>query len=90
MKIAIAHAKNVLMGWDINVNVTADAGEQVAFVEIGVNGFSEVSETPDDPVDSWEKQLTQQGNFPGDNSVVVLARDQNGNDHRGKQEWTGN
>lgn len=78
------------MGWDIDVTVTAENNEEIAFVEIRVNGFPEVSETPDEPVDSWEKQLTQQGNFPGDNTVEVLVRDQNGNDKRAKQEWTGN
>jgi hypothetical protein len=90
MKIAIAHARNVLMGWDIDVNVNAENGEKIAFIEVRVNGFPEVSETQDDPVESWEKQLTQQGVFPGDNKVEVLARDQNGGDTRSKQAWTGN
>jgi hypothetical protein len=90
MKIAITHARNVLMGWDIDVNVNADNNEKISFVEIRVNGFPEVSETPDGAVDAWEKQLTQQGVFPGDNTVLVLVRDQNGNDTRSKQAWTGN
>jgi len=90
MKIAISHARNVLMGWDIDVNVNAENQEKIAFVEVRVNGFPEVSETLDDPENSWERQLTQQGVFPGDNKVEVLVRDQNGNDTRSKQAWTGN
>ncbi len=90
MKIAITHARNILMGWDIDVNVNAENQEKVAFVEIRVNGFPEVSETQNQPDDSWERQLTQQGNFPGDNKVEVLVRDQNGNETRAKQAWTGN
>lgn len=90
MKIAITHARSQPFGWDINVRATADAGEKITFVEVRVNGFAEVDETPDDPVDSWEKQLTQQGKSPGDNDVIVLVRDQNGKATRAKQEWTAN
>lgn len=90
MKIDITHSRSVPFGWDINVNATADAGEKITFVEIRVNGFAEVDETQNDPVDSWEKELTQKGIFPGDNEVVVLVRDQNGKDTRAKQEWTAN
>jgi hypothetical protein len=90
MKIDIAHARSVPFGWDINVNAIASTGEKITFVEIRVNGFAEVDETQDDPVDSWEKELTQKGIFPGDNDVVVLVRDQNGKDTRAKQEWTAN
>jgi hypothetical protein len=90
MKIDITHSPSRPFGWDINVKITADSGEKITFVEIRVNGFADVDETPDDPVDSWEKQLTQKGSFPGDNTVEVLARDQNGKDTRSKQEWTAN
>lgn len=90
MKIAITHARGVPFGWNIDINVTADNGEKITFVEVRVNGFADVDETPDDPVDSWEKQLTQKGVFPGDNTVEVLVRDQNGKDTRAKQEWTAN
>jgi hypothetical protein len=90
MKIAITHAKNPLIGWNIDVKVNAEKQEKIAFVEIRVNGFPEVSETQGEPEDSWERQLTQQGVFPGDNKVEVLVRDQNSNDTRAKQAWTGN
>jgi uncharacterized protein YabE (DUF348 family) len=90
MKIAVTHARNPLMDWDINVKVSADTGEKIAFVEIRINDFPDVDETQDDPVDSWEKQLTQKGVYPGDNKVEVRVTDQNGKDTRAKQEWTGN
>ncbi len=90
MKIDIKHSKNILMDWDIDVTVTAENQEKISSVEIRVNDFPEVNEAQDEPVNSWEKQLTQQGQFPGDNKVVVTVFDQNGNNTIAKQEWTGN
>jgi hypothetical protein len=89
MKIALTHTRNALMDWDITVNVTAGTGEKIAFVEVRINDFADVDETQSDPVDSWEKQLTQKGVYPGDNKVEVRVTDQNGDDTRAKQEWTG-
>ncbi len=90
MKIDITHARNPLMDWDIDVKATAEHDEKITYVEIRVNDFADVDEIEDDPVDSWEKQLIQKGVFPGDNTVLVVVRDQNGKDTRAQQEWTSN
>lgn len=88
MKITISHIKNVVIGWNIDVNVEADDGETISFVEARVNGFPEIQETPDDGVSSFDQQITGKGVFPGDNKVEVLARNQNGDEKRSEQQWS--
>lgn len=88
MKINIAHSKNPLIGWDIDVTVQADAGQQISQVEVKVNGFPEINDSPGDSVASWEQQLLQKGVFPGDNEVEVRVNDQNGEESRAKQKWS--
>jgi hypothetical protein len=87
MKINIAHFRNPVTGWDIDVNVQADAGQHISQVRVKVNGFPEIDESPDD-LDSWEEQLIQKGVFPGDNEVEVLVNDQNGDESRAEQKWS--
>lgn len=88
MKIAVEHTKNPAMGWDINVRVAAESNEKISFVQVRINGVVELDEAQNDPVDQWEKLLTQKGVYPGDNEVEVLVQDQNGKNTRAKQEWT--
>ena len=88
MKIDIKHTKNVLRDWDVDVTMNAESGEKISSVEIKVNDFPEVNESQDDSVSSWEKQLTQKGQYPGDNKVVVTVFDQNGNSSVAKQQWS--
>lgn len=88
MNIKIAHIKNPLAGWDIDVNVQAEAGQQISQVTVKVNGFPEINDTPGDNLNSWEQQLIQKGVFPGDNEVEVLVSDQNGTESRAEQKWS--
>lgn len=88
MKINIAHFKNAVMGWDIDVNVQANVGQQISQVKVKVNGLPEIDDAPGDNVDSWEQQLIQKGVYPGDNEVDVLVNDQNGNESRAKKKWS--
>lgn len=87
MKINISHIKNTLIGWDINVKVDAEGAEKIAGVEVRVNGFPEISDSPGN-LSSWEQFLTQKGVFPGNNAVEVRVTDQNGNDTNAKQGWS--
>jgi hypothetical protein len=75
------------MGWDINVSLTADAPQKIAYIEIRVNDFQEVEQTPSHPLDSWETTLRQKGDFLHDNKVEVLVRDQDGNEYRAEHDW---
>ncbi len=88
MKIEIKHTKNPLMDWDIDVTVNAENTEKIDSVEIKVNDFPEVKEAQGDSVTSWDKHLSQKGQYPGDNKVVVTVFDQNGNSTVAKQQWS--
>jgi hypothetical protein len=87
MKINIAHIKNAVLGWDIDVNVQADAGQHISQVTVKVNGIPEVNESSDD-LDSWAEQLVQKGVYPGDNEVEVTVSDDKGDQSRAKQKWS--
>jgi hypothetical protein len=87
LKINISHTKNTLIGWDIDVKVDAEGTEKISDVEVRVNGFPEIRDSPGN-LSSWEQQLTQKGVFPGNNTVNVRVTDQNGNDTNAKQSWS--
>jgi hypothetical protein len=88
MKIEIFHARNAVLGWDIDVSVEAGSGEKIGQVEVWVNDIREVQDLPGDALDSWEQQLTQKGVYPGDNKVEVTVNDQDGNETSGEQKWS--
>jgi len=79
--------KNVVIGWDINVKVDAEGAEKISDVEVRVNGFPEIRDSPGG-LSSWDQQLTQKGVFPGNNAVDVRVTDQNGTDTNAKQGWS--
>ncbi len=88
MDIQITHAKNPLAGWDIDVTVAAEGKELIARVRIEVNGFPECDEVATPNARKWHKQLTQQGEYPGDNKVVVTVTDDQGQDTSAVDEWS--
>jgi hypothetical protein len=88
MKIVINPPTRAVAGWNIDVSVQADAGEKIVYVEVRVNDFPQIRDTPNDPVDSWEQQLTQQGVYPGDNKVQVLVRNDAGKETRAERKWS--
>jgi hypothetical protein len=88
MNVTSTHAKNPLMGWDITASAKADAGEKIARVQIIVNGSSEYDKTFDSPISSWQEQLNQQGEYPGDNAVEVIATSDKGEDTESEDSWT--
>ena len=87
MDIEIDHRKNPAIGWDISVLVTAEE-DGISAVRVEVNGFPEVNENVNPPVNKWKRLLTQQGNFPGDNKVLVTATDGAGHQSRGQDQWS--
>jgi hypothetical protein len=87
MIVTSAHAKNPLLGWDITASAKADAGEKIARVQIIINGSSEYDKTFDRPLSSWQEQLSQQGDYPGDNSVEVIATNDKGEDTESEDSW---
>jgi hypothetical protein len=71
MTAASTHAKDPAEGWDLFATGKADKGEKIARVQILVNGSGECDQTFDPPMDNWQENLTQQGQYPGSNVVQV-------------------
>jgi len=88
MDININHARDPLAGWDIDVAIKAEKTEVIARVRIEINGSNEADETVQPPARKWHKQLTQRGQYPGDNSVSVTATDGDGEDTTADDEWS--
>jgi hypothetical protein len=88
VNVTSAHAKNPLIGWDITASAKADAGEKIARVQIIINGSSEYDKTFDTPLSSWQEQLGQQGKYPGDNTVEVIATNDKGEDTGSEDSWS--
>jgi len=88
MNVSSTHAKNPAEDWDISVSAKADTGEKIARTQILVNGSSEYDKTFDPPVSNWQKQLTQKGRYPGDNTVQVIATNDKGEDTGSDDEWS--
>jgi hypothetical protein len=72
----------------VNVVVNADAGESIAYVRVEVNGSPEDNEDVQPPAQQWENTLTQKGQYPGDNRVVVTVTDSKGVDSRFVHQWS--
>ena len=54
------------MGWDISGAAKADAGEKIARVQIIINGQVVYDNSFIPPIGSWQVQLTQKGQYPGE------------------------
>jgi hypothetical protein len=77
MDVTSSHSRDPVAGWDITASAKADKGEKIARAQIFVNDFPEYDEQFSPPVSSWQQQLRQQGDYPGDNKVrVVITNDQ--------------
>ena len=87
MQINTIHTRNPLARWDIDITVTAENKEKIAHVRVDVNDFTEDDEDVSPPANKWHKILQQQGQFPGENKVVVTATDDNGQDSSDVEEW---
>jgi hypothetical protein len=87
MKLTLSHSKNPAVGWDITASATAEKDEKIAQAKIIVDDFPEYDESFDPPLSNWQKQLTQQGQFPGDNKVQLIITDDRGQDTAAEDEW---
>jgi len=57
-------------------------------VQVLVNGSREYDQTFDPPISNWQRQLTQQGQYPGDNTVRVIATSDKGDDTESDDSWS--
>lgn len=90
MKLTLSHQKNPAVGWDVSASAAADkseSNEKIVRAQIIVDDFAEYDETFDSPLSNWQKQLTQQGQFPGDNKVQLIVTNDKGDDAKSEDEW---
>jgi hypothetical protein len=76
------------MGWDISGAAKADAGEKIARVQIIINGQVVYDNSFIPPIGSWQVQLTQKGQYPGENSVRVIASNDKGEETESDDFWS--
>jgi hypothetical protein len=88
MTASSTHVKNGAAGWDITASVKADKEEKIARVQILVNGWSQYDQSFVPPIDNWQDQLNRQGDYPGDNTVQVIATSDKGEDTASYDSWS--
>jgi len=88
MTIDIVHAKNPAVGWDIITTITTAKSEKLTHVLIQVNGSPDYDKDIAPPANSWKNTLTQKGQYPGDNKVVVTAINNKADDTVAIDEWS--
>ena len=76
------------MGWDRSGAAKADAGEKIARVQIIINGQVVYDNSFIPPIGSWQVQLTQKGQYPGENSVRVIASNDKGEETESDDFWS--
>jgi hypothetical protein len=82
------HAKNPAIGWDLSAAAKADAGEKIARAQIIINGLIAYDNTFLPPISTWQAQLNQMGQYPGANTVRVIASNDKGGDTESFDSWT--
>lgn len=87
MQTTLTHVRNPLAGWDISASAKAGDKETISGARILVNGFPQYDETFDEPLDQWQQQLTQQGDYPEENTVLVEITNGNGDVIRTQDSW---
>jgi hypothetical protein len=88
MTVGSTHTKNPAVGWDISASAKADAGEKITRAQIIVNGSTRHDKTFDPPISNWQESLTQQGLYPGDNIVQVIATSDKAEDTESDDSWS--
>jgi len=88
MKIDLAHVKDPLIGWTIQTKVSAEKGERITSVRISVNGFDVLDKKVDPPADQWQTELSQKGQYPGDNEARATVTDEKGKETSAVDSWS--
>jgi hypothetical protein len=88
MTAGSTHQRNPAVGWDITASAKTEGSEKIARVRILVNGSSEYDKTFDPPISNWQTQLVQQGQYPGGNTVRVIATNDKGEDAESDDSWS--
>jgi len=87
MDIDVKHSRNPVLGWDIQVTAKAAAGETITAARIEVNGSPEYNRQISPPVNKWQRTMTQKGQYPGENKVLVTITNDKGEETKDQDEW---
>jgi hypothetical protein len=87
MTATLSHQKNPAIGWDISASAKVDKDEKIARAQILVNESTEYDKTFDPPLSSWQQQVHQQGQYPGDNTVRLIITSDKGDDTEAEDSW---
>ena len=88
MILALSHQKNPAIGWDISASAKVEKSEKIARAQILVNDSSVYDKTFESPLSSWQQQLHQQGEYPGDNTVQLIITSDAGDDTEAEDSWS--
>jgi hypothetical protein len=88
VEVTSSHSKNPALGWDIAASAKAGAGEKISRARIFVNQLSRYDKSFDPPVASWQEQLPQQGEYPGNNEVRVVITNDRSEDAESADTWS--
>jgi hypothetical protein len=88
MDVTSSHSRDLAAGWDISASAKADKGEKIARAQILVNDFPEYDEQFSPPISSWQQQLRQKGEYPGDNTVRVVITSDKEEDAESVDSWS--
>lgn len=87
MNLTLTHQKNPAIGWDITASAKVEKTEKIARSQIEVNGSTVYDKSFDPPLSSWQQQLHQQGEYPGDNTVELIVTSDAGDDSDAEDSW---
>jgi hypothetical protein len=87
MDTALNHRKNMAVGWNILASAKAGVGEKISRAQILVNGFSKYDQSFNSPISQWEHELSQQGQYPGDNTSELNITSDKGETTSNQDSW---
>ncbi len=88
MEVTSSHSKNPATGWDITASAKCAAGEAISRAQVLVNDISKYDRSFNPPISIWQEQFTEQGNYPGDNEVLVVVTNDKGEQAESVDSWS--
>jgi hypothetical protein len=88
VEVTCSHSKNPALGWDVTAAAKAGAGEGIARAQVIVNDVSSYDKSFNPPLSTWQEQIPQQGEYPGDNEVLVVITSDKDEDTECLDSWS--
>jgi hypothetical protein len=88
VEVTSSHSKNPALGWDVTASAKSASGETISRAQVLVNNVSKYDTSFNPPINTWQEQLTQQGNYPGDNEVRVVVTNQKAEQTESVDSWS--